>query len=205
MNRRRRKNFRRVSSVNRRRFDRPERPMRRRRRRADDEHNTKYKVPPKDTAPEFIEETYYTREKGAPSRGKEFTTVPEKDKPDLKKPGELTVEARRRRNKARRFSRTVSRRNRKAAGPVRWDDLELSGWWDSETREFQEFVLRLLASFPGQYNSFEDMGFEGFGDFLGWKEIEMVTELMDKIQSSYDVEQLYQDMFPPEEEEDEEY
>lgn len=93
----RKSNFRRVASTERRRFDKPNRPMRRRRRQADDEHNVKHKVPPKDTAPDFIEETYYTREKGAPSRGKEYTTVPERDKPGLKKPGEIVREARRRR------------------------------------------------------------------------------------------------------------
>ena len=91
---------------------------------------------------------------------------------------------------------------RRTAAPLRFEDLEMEGWWTSETAEFQTFVLRLLASLPGGDRA-EDMGFEPFGNFLGWKEAEMVTEMLDKIQYADDVDQLISDIVG--DEEDDEY
>jgi len=129
----------------RRRTTSPFSPRRRRRRHsaggfeALDEANPKYKVPPKDTAPDFIEETYYTREKGAPSRGKEYTTVPEKDKPGLKQPGEIVLEAGRRlrppRRRRRRAERRISNRNRFAARRRR------RGGFDSDESVARELTM----------------------------------------------------------------
>lgn len=108
--------------------------------------------------------------------------------------------ARRRRSAATRRRTVASRRH---TAQLKWDDLELSGWWDSESADFQTFVLRLLASIPGG-DDFEDMGFEPLTN-LGWKEVELITELLDKIQSTRDVESLYQGLIGRELEEDEEY
>ena len=69
----------------------------------------------------------------------------------------------------------------------------MSGWWDSETREFGEFVLRLLATLPGGEEA-EDMGYEPFGNFMGWQEMKMITEMLEKIEHKDDVAQLIQDI-----------
>lgn len=77
-----------------------------------------------------------------------------------------------------------------AGGPAELENLELHSWWNSETVEFQTFVLRLLASLPGGEEA-EEMGFEPFGRlFLGWQEMKMITEMLDKIESAFDVEHL---------------
>jgi len=78
----------------------------------------------------------------------------------------------------------------------------MSGWWDSETREFEEFVLRLLATLPGGEDA-EDMGYEPFGNFMGWQEMKMITEMLDKIEYKDDVAQLIRDITQGDAEEDE--
>lgn len=92
-------------------------------------------------------------------------------------------------------------RNRKPfprrADYLRFDDLELAGWWTSESAEFQQFVLRLLASLPGGEQA-EDSGFEPFGNFLGWQEMQMVTEMLERIKSADDVNQIITDLFADE-------
>jgi len=86
---------------------------------------------------------------------------------------------------------------------VKWDDLEMSSWWDSETQEFQTFVLRLLASLPFGEEA-EDAGFEPFTNALGWQEMVMVTEMLDKIQDKNDVMSLISEILYPEGLDDEE-
>lgn len=93
---------------------------------------------------------------------------------------------------------------RRTAGHLTFDDLEMSSWWDSETSEFQTFVLRLLSSMPGG-DLAEDVGFAPFGDFLGWQEVKMITELLDKIEYKDDVNQIIEDILGGEEEEEDEY
>jgi len=88
--------------------------------------------------------------------------------------------------------RNATMKNRRYAS-LRLEDLELDGWWTSETREFQKFVLRLLATLPGGDEA-ENMGFEPFGRFMGWQEMKMVTEMLDKIEYKDDVAQLINDL-----------
>ena len=92
---------------------------------------------------------------------------------------------------------------RRQARNLRFDDLELSGWLDSETQEFVTFVLRLLASLPGG-DMAKDAGYEPLAP-IGWQEMKMITEMLDKIEYAGDVEQLISDIFGYDEEEYDEY
>ena len=85
--------------------------------------------------------------------------------------------------------------------PLKFNDLEMSGWWDSETTSFQTFVLRLLASLPGGDEA-EDAGFDPITDSMGWQEAVMITEMLDKIEGAPDVEQLINDILHSPEDED---
>lgn len=82
-------------------------------------------------------------------------------------------------------------------------DLELESWIGSESDEFWTLVFRLLASLPGGDEA-EEVGYEPF-PYIGWKEIELITEMLDKIQGARDVEQLVSELISwgREEEEDE--
>jgi hypothetical protein len=78
----------------------------------------------------------------------------------------------------------------RSAGPREdvLDQLEIFDWWDSETREFGEFVLKLLASLPGGEEA-EDVGYEGY-NFMGWKEFDLIGKMMEAIQGKMDVEYI---------------
>lgn len=99
----------------------------------------------------------------------------------------------------RRLSTT---RRRLAANMARLDDLEIFGWWDSETSGFGEFVLKLLASMPGGDEA-EDMGYEGY-DFMGWKEFDLIGKMMEAIETKDDVAYIVHKLTAAEEEEEEE-
>jgi len=61
---------------------------------------------------------------------------------------------------------------------------ELVAWLPSETQEFNELFLRLLASLPGG-DYLEDIGYEPF--LIGWKEAELIAKTLSALLSSGDV------------------
>ena len=64
---------------------------------------------------------------------------------------------------------------------------ELNNWLPNETREYGEFLFRVLASLPGG-ERLEDLGYEPYA-FLGWKEADMLGKLLEAIEEKSDVEQ----------------
>jgi hypothetical protein len=84
---------------------------------------------------------------------------------------------------------------KQAGGKAMLDDLELWSWIDSETPEFGQFLMRLLASVPGGDEA-EGMGYEPF-TFLGWQEWSMVAEMMQVVEGAQDVEYLVQKLMGP--------
>jgi len=85
---------------------------------------------------------------------------------------------------------TVYRR----AASTRVDNLELYSWWGNVTKEYQELVLKILASVPGG-EVLEDVGYEPF-PYLGWQEFAMIGEMMDKIEDKQDVETVIKKLVP---------
>ena len=59
--------------------------------------------------------------------------------------------------------------------------------YDRGPGEYPTVIMRLLASLPGG-EELEDFGYEPFN--LGWREIEMITQVLDTIQDKDDVENL---------------
>jgi hypothetical protein len=84
---------------------------------------------------------------------------------------------------------------KQAGGPAALDNLELWSWIDSETPEFGQFLMQLLASVPGGDEA-EGMGYEPF-PFLGWQEWSMIAEMMQAVEGAMDVEYLVQKLMGP--------
>jgi len=61
---------------------------------------------------------------------------------------------------------------------------ELGSWFPSETPEFRELVLRILAALPGGDLAYE-AGFEPLP--IGWKEAELLGKLLLALQDARDV------------------
>lgn len=61
---------------------------------------------------------------------------------------------------------------------------DLSTWWENETDGFRELVLRILASLPGG-ESLEGV-VEPYS--IGWKEVELLGNLLVSLQNAGDVE-----------------
>jgi len=61
-------------------------------------------------------------------------------------------------------------------------------WMQSETKEFNQLVFRLLASLQGG-EEIEGMGYEPF-DYISWKEAELLGDMLHTIQNKDDVQYL---------------
>lgn len=62
--------------------------------------------------------------------------------------------------------------------------VEMKVWLDSEPAEFVEFVGRLLSSLPdGDNGVFEPIVPDG----MGWKEMELIANLLNSIDNGRDV------------------
>jgi len=79
---------------------------------------------------------------------------------------------------------------------------ELEHWLQSEDPKYGELVMKILASLPGGERA-EDAGYEPY-DFLGWKELEMLTNLLAAIDGKEDVEEVVDALMGDDEDEDEE-
>jgi len=75
---------------------------------------------------------------------------------------------------------------------------EIKHWFASEDPKYFELVAKILASVPGG-DRFEDLGYEPF-TFLGWKEFEMLGDLMVAIKDRRDVEDIAELLLNEEEE-----
>jgi hypothetical protein len=83
-------------------------------------------------------------------------------------------------------------------------NVELWGWLDSETKEYVDLVFRMLATLPGG-DLLEDYGYEPFPG-VGWKEADMLGEMLNAIESKRDVEAIIDYLlYDPEMEEEEDY
>ena len=65
----------------------------------------------------------------------------------------------------------------------------LLDWMQNTSRQHNEGVLRLIASFPGG-EELEDMGYEPSIPQMGWREFQEIQEVMDVIEGKSDVEYL---------------
>lgn len=62
--------------------------------------------------------------------------------------------------------------------------VEMKVWLDSEPAEFVEFVGRLLSSLPdGENDVYEPIVPDG----MGWKEMELIANLLNSIENGRDV------------------
>jgi len=62
--------------------------------------------------------------------------------------------------------------------------VEMKTWLDSEPAEFVEFVGRLLSSLPdGENDVYEPIVPDG----MGWKEMELIANLLNSIENGKDV------------------
>ena len=82
---------------------------------------------------------------------------------------------------------------------------ELAHWFSSMRQGAvdgsMQIIGRLLASVPGG-DEFEDLGFEPY-DWMGWKEFELITDALQSIQGSDDVEEAAAILFATDDEDDE--
>ncbi len=62
---------------------------------------------------------------------------------------------------------------------------DLYTWWQSETPEYRELVMAILAALPGGDKA-EDAGFEPIEN-VGWKEAAMLGRLLVALRDSGDV------------------
>jgi len=66
---------------------------------------------------------------------------------------------------------------------------KLGTWMASEPKEFNEFVLKLLSSLPLSENTINDIenttGIERW-DFIGWKEQELIENMLKSIENQMD-------------------
>jgi hypothetical protein len=92
---------------------------------------------------------------------------------------------------------TMAARLRKA---IKEDIEDLHEWMKSEDPKFNELVFRILASLPGGERA-EDLGYEPLP--LGWKEIELVEQLLRSIETDKDVEEITDYLIGEDEEEEE--
>ena len=67
-------------------------------------------------------------------------------------------------------------------------NVELWGWLDSESQGYVELVFRILSSLQGG-DRMEDVGYEPF-PFFGWKEADMLGEMLMAIETKQDVEAI---------------
>jgi len=65
---------------------------------------------------------------------------------------------------------------------------EILSWLADESPEYVKFVLDIIASLPGG-DSLADAGYGGM-DFLGWKEMDLLSKLLEAIQGTADVEEF---------------
>jgi len=84
---------------------------------------------------------------------------------------------------------------------------ELASWlpnYDHGPGSFPELVWRLLASIPGGEQA-EDMGYEPLGGEggLGWKEVELLGDMLNAIQDKTDAEDLVELLMAEDDEEGE--
>lgn len=82
----------------------------------------------------------------------------------------------------------------KAAG------TEVLHLWSSESADFHQVILDLLASLPGGDEA-EEMG--GKERAIGWMELEMIGDLINAIGANWDVEEMCEALMGPPEEEEE--
>ena len=69
---------------------------------------------------------------------------------------------------------------------------ELRSWlpnYDHGERSFPNMVLNVLAALPGG-DVLSDMGYDKFESTLGWKEVELLGNMLNAIQNKTDVELL---------------
>jgi len=85
--------------------------------------------------------------------------------------------------------------------PERLQNIELWSWLDSLASETVKLFLRILASLPGG-DRLEDIGYEPF--LMGWKEAQLLEEMLSVIENSHDVEAMVDFILYEEEEEEEE-
>lgn len=70
---------------------------------------------------------------------------------------------------------------------------ELKSWLPSESDGFRELFFRLLASLPGG-EELEELGYEPFKPYLGWKEIELIANTFHVLDGPRDVEWLVKEL-----------
>ena len=76
---------------------------------------------------------------------------------------------------------------------------EVLGMWTSESEDFHQVILDLLASCPGGDEAVEMGGKERA---IGWMELEMIGDLINAIGGTWDVEEMCEALYgPPDEEE----
>ena len=88
--------------------------------------------------------------------------------------------------------------------PIRDIADELISWlptYDHGPGSFPELVWRMLASIPGGEQA-EDMGYEPLGGEggLGWKEVELLGDMLNAIQDKQDAEDLVELLMAEDEE-----
>ena len=77
---------------------------------------------------------------------------------------------------------------------------EILSWLESEQREYVDFILNIVASLPGG-DLLADAGYGGM-DFLGWKEMDLLSKMLEAIQDTRDTEEMAEALAgPPEEDE----
>ena len=64
---------------------------------------------------------------------------------------------------------------------------ELMSWWTSETQEFRDLVIDLLSGLPGSDDLADAFGNDRTKNNCGWKEIDLVGNLLTAVNNSDDV------------------
>ena len=77
---------------------------------------------------------------------------------------------------------------------------EVLSWWADEDQDFHQMILDILASLPGG-DLAEELGGKQLN--LGWKEVDMIGELISAIQAKDDVEEMCEALMGPPDEEEE--
>lgn len=67
---------------------------------------------------------------------------------------------------------------------------ELTAWWTSETQEFRDLVIDLLCGLPGSDELADSLGITETKNNCGWKEIDLIGNLLCWVQNSDDVGQV---------------
>ena len=64
---------------------------------------------------------------------------------------------------------------------------ELMSWWTSETQEFRDLVIDLLSGLPGSDDLAGALGIDETKHNCGWKEIDLIGNLLTAVNNSDDV------------------